>query len=372
MFVPMAARLAHRHGDVGNWTNSSYRTFVKLHPNTTVSAFTANASALIARQSAHKAFSVSLQPLADLHFDNDSFDPAFRRGSRTAVLVFSLLAALLLISASINYVNLTFSEANIRTKEISIRKIVGGSARQLFLQFLTELFLMCLIALVLSFVIMSLSLPFFDRLTETDFRLSAASGVMWLVFASTLVVTTLLNGLFPAFTVALFKPLNFLRGTTILKFTNMFFRKGLVVFQFVIGIVFIIVTVVVFRQMKLAQDSAAQYNRTQVALFELPSQLLQKMDYDQGKMNLFSQTFRNDLRVQSFIRDIVFASCPPEGPMNTSGIQNWYWDGMDTSVKGTVARVTIEPGATNIFNLQIERGRWFNVNDFRAVLVNSP
>ncbi|HUB59900.1 MAG TPA: ABC transporter permease [Puia sp.] len=372
MLVPMAARLAYRKGDLGNWTNASYRTFIRIHPNTNVSSFLKNANALVDRTSAKAGRSLALQPLRDLHFDTNSSDPAFRRGSRTAVLVFSVLALLLLISASINYINLTIAEVNSRIKEISIRKIIGGNSIQLFLQFLTESFLQCLIALALSSVIMWLALPFFDRLTETNFQLFTGSWIIWLFFLATLVISTGVNGVFPALTVAFFKPLDFLHGSTILKFANLFIRKGLVVFQFIIGILLMIGTIVIFRQMQLARNSSAQYNRAQVVSFELPSQTLQKMGYDQKNINRLAQTLRNELQAQSCIQEIVFASTSIEGALNSNGARNWYWPGMDTSISATVASIWLEPGARNIFNLQLVEGRWFfdDRSDNRNFILN--
>ena len=290
MLVPMAARLAYRRGDKNSWGNLSYRTFVKIYPNTNIASFTKKATHLSQLASERENFSLAVQPLHDLHFDTKSFDPAFRRGSHTAVFVFGVLAILLLITASINYVNLTIAKANARTKEISIRKIIGSSRLQLFFQFLTESFLLCLIALFISFVIMVLTLPEFNKLTETNFQLSVSSKVLWSVLCGTLFFSTILNGIFPALTMSFFKPLNYLQGYTILKFKNVWLRKTLVVFQFVIGVVFIIGTIVIFRQMRLAQTSAAQYNRTQVVSFRLPSKVLQKMEYDGQKINQFAQT----------------------------------------------------------------------------------
>ncbi len=359
MLVPMAARLAYRQGDINNWGNSSYRTFVKIYPKTNIASFTKRATTLLQQISKQKDFSLALQPLHELHFDTNSTDPAFRRGSHTAVFVFSILAILLLIIASINYVNLTIAKANARTKEISIRKIIGSSRAQLFLQFLIESFLLCLIALFISFIIMWLTLPAFNKLTETDFQLSVNSTILWSVLCGTLFFSTLLNGVFPALTMSFFKPLNYLHGYTILKFKNVLLRKGLVVFQFVIGVVFIIGTIVIFQQMRLAQASAAQYNRAQVVSFELPSQLLQKMDYDQQKINLFSQTFKNELQSNSSLQSIALASNSVEGSLNSRGAQNWYWNGIDTSFKASVSHVTVEPETKNIFNLQLKEGRWF-------------
>ncbi len=256
--------------------------------------------------------------------------------------------------------NLTIAKANARSKEISIRKIVGSSRAQLFLQFLVESFLLCLMALLISLVIMRMALPSFNNLTESRFELSAASATLWRILLVTLIFTTLLNGVFPALTMSFFKPLDYLQGHTILRFRNVLVRKGLVVFQFVTGIVFIIGTVVIYMQMNLAQTSAAQYNRAQVVSFELPYQLLQKMDYDQQKIDLFSQAFKSKLQQNSFVQDIALANTSIEGAMNSSGAGNWYWQGMDTSLNARVTRLFITPEAKSIFNFQIKEGRWFS------------
>jgi len=360
MLVPMAARLAYRQGDKNNWGNLSYRTFVKVHPNTNINSFANNVTALSQRTSNRTDLSIAVQPLRELHFDTRSSDPMFRRGSHTAVLVFSILAALLLITASINYVNLTIAKANARTKEISIRKIMGGNRVQLFFQFLVESFLLCVIALFLSLIIILVTLPMFNRLTETEFQLSFSSPLLWKVLTGTLFSATLLSGTLPALTMSLFKPLLYLHGHSILKFRNIMLRKGLVVFQFVIGVVFIIGTIVIFLQMHLAQTSAAQYNRAQVVSFELPSQVFLKANYDQQKINLFSQTFKYDLQKNSSIQSMAIASNSIEGQMNSNGVQNWYWEGMDTSSKAWVYYLSAEPEARKIFNLQMKEGRWFN------------
>jgi putative ABC transport system permease protein len=363
MIVPMPARLAFRKGDKNNWGNASYRTFVKIYPNTGITSFNKKATTISQQESGRTDLAIAVQPIHELHFDTKSFDPAFRRGSHTAVFVFSILAVLLLIIASINYVNLTIAKANVRTKEISIRKIIGSSRSQLFLQFLTESFLLCLLALFISSIIMWVTLPFFNELTETNFQLTASSKILWSVLSGTLLLSTLLNGVFPALTMSLFKPLDYLQGRTILKFRSVFVRKGLVVFQFVIGVVFIIATIVVLRQMQLAQSSAMQYNRSQVVSFELPSNLLKKMDYDQQKINLFSAAFKNDLQNYNSVQHIAVASNSAEGSMNSGDIRNWYWNRMDTNVQASVSYMTVEPAINDIFQYQLKEGRWFK-NDY--------
>src|SRR5579863_1135497 len=280
MLAPMAARLHSRSRDINDWNNASYRTFAKVYPTTNVPSLAQHASALAQQLSKKAGLSIGFQPLQELHFDTKSFDSIFRRGSRTAVFVFSVLGVLLLITASINYVNLTIAKANARTKEISIRKIMGGSRLQLFLQFLTESFLLCMLALTISVIIILVTLPLFNRLTETGFQLALSSPLLWSILIGTLFSTTLLIGVFPSLTLSLFKPLNYLHGYTILNFRSTALRKSLLVFQFVVGIVLIIGTIVIFLQMRLAQSSAAQYNRSQVVSLSLPNKTLSKLGYD--------------------------------------------------------------------------------------------
>jgi ABC-type antimicrobial peptide transport system permease subunit len=185
------------------------------------------------------------------------------------------------------------------------------------------------------------------------------SGMVWLFLLGALVVSTLLTGVLPASSMAFFKPLDFLHGYTILRLKNLLLRKGLVVFQFAVGVIFIIVTIVVFRQMQLAQASAAHYNREEVVSLVLPSRTLQELNYDQQKISRFSKTFTDELQDQPSILGMVFASGSIEGSINSNSLMNWYWDGLDTSIKVSISNVTLEPGAKNIFNLQLVEGSWF-------------
>jgi putative ABC transport system permease protein len=216
-----------------------------------------------------------------------------------------------------------------------------------------------LLALAISLVLILLTLPLFDRLTETGFQLSFTSPLLWSILIGTLFTATLLIGVFPSLTLSLFKPLNYLHGYTILKFRNTALRKSLVVFQFVIGVVFIIGTIVIFLQMRLAQASAAQYNRSQVVSLSLPFNFISKLGFDWDKINLFSHTFKHELQKISSVQNVVITSTSIEGDMNSSGAANWYWKDQDTTYEGQVVRLSLGPEAKDIFNLQVKEGRWF-------------
>ncbi|QES89085.1 ABC transporter permease [Rhizosphaericola mali] len=346
-----------------DWNNSNFRTFVRLFPNTNVTKFQNAISCTIQNGFNKIDADVVLQPLNELHFDIDSFDPAFKRGSHLAVWIFGILSIVLLIMGSINYVNFTVAKINVRTKEVSIRKIIGSSKNQIFWQFLIESFLMCVFALILSLLLISISLPIFDTITEINFQFSQHYFLFGLLSLITLLLVTFLNGVLPALTITYFKPLDFLQGHTLLKWKNVFFRKCLVVFQFVVSIVFIIGTIVIFKQMKLAQNTTTQYNRSQVVTFSLPYSVVRKMNYNSKQIIDFCQYFKNQLLKDNSIDKVALLNTAPEGSMNSSGVQGYYWQGKDTSLKFPITRLYVSSEAKDIFNFQIVAGRWFQDGD---------
>jgi putative ABC transport system permease protein len=239
-------------------------------------------------------------------------------------------------------------------------------------QFLTESFLLCALALAISLIIILVTLPLFNRLTETGFQVSLSSPLLWSILIGTLFSTTLLIGVFPSLTLSMFKPLNYLHGYTILNFRSTALRKTLVVFQFVVGIVLIIGTIVIFLQMRLAQASAAQYNRSQVVSLTLPFNTLSKLGYDGKEINHFSGTFKHELEKISSVQGAVVTSTPIEGQMNSSGASAWYWKDQDTAYRDAVVRISIGPEGKDLFNLQVIEGRWFEngIRDEKNFVLN--
>ena len=101
----------------------------------------------------------------------------FQHGNIHAVYIFSLLGFLLLLVACINYVNLTTAKASLRSKEVSIRKVVGAARRQLFYQFIVESLLVSLIALAATLMLIWVCLPAFNGLTGKEFVQLAAESL---------------------------------------------------------------------------------------------------------------------------------------------------------------------------------------------------
>jgi ABC-type antimicrobial peptide transport system permease subunit len=176
-------------------------------------------------------------------------------GNQKTTYIFSLLGLLLLITACINYVNLTTAKASLRAKEVSVRKIVGAQRGNLFAQFIAESLTISLLSLIVTIILIQICLPAFNAVTEKHFELPLTSISMWQILLGTLLFATILNGIYPAAMLSSFKPLNVFRGKSVLKIKDGSVRKGLVVFQFALSMVLIVGAIVIYKQLQYVQTS---------------------------------------------------------------------------------------------------------------------
>jgi putative ABC transport system permease protein len=222
----------------------------------------------------HATVAASLQPLSDLHFNLDYgvFDSS-RQAHKPTLYYLLAVAAFLLLLAAINFINLTTAQASKRAKEIGIRKTMGSHRRQLILQFLTETFVLTLIATILSLVLTPLLLKIFADFVPPDFHFSLRHqpGVIFFLLVL-LFVVTLLSGIYPAFVLSSFKPVLVLKNQSFAntgQTRSVWLRKSLTVSQFVIAQIFIIGTLLVSRQISYAINRDLGFKRDAVLYFRI-------------------------------------------------------------------------------------------------------
>ncbi len=197
-----------------------------------------------------------VKPLSELHFDEGTnWHFVDDSGSKRAVYIFGGIAVLILIIASINYMNLATARSVRRAKEVGIRKTLGSKRSELAWQFIHESGSTTLLALLLSIVAIVLLLPSFNLLTGKAFTFgSLLQPVVIALIVGLTVFVTLLGGSYPAFYLSGFRPAEVLKGI----FTGGRgdgLRKTLVTFQFAVAIFLAIVTNAVINQMNLIQRS---------------------------------------------------------------------------------------------------------------------
>ena len=211
------------------------------------------------------------QPLNEIHLYSDNIE-GFRDalGTVNKLYIFGFVAFLVLLIASINYMNLATARATLRAKEVGMRKVSGAKKSQLIGQFLTESILQSVLALIVAMILSEFLLPIFQHITERElafFSGDFASIVFPLIGLSLLI--GLLAGIYPAFFLARFAPIKILKGNLLQASDGQFFRKSLVVTQFSVSITLIILILFIFKQVNFMQSQDLGFKGEQVLTIDM-------------------------------------------------------------------------------------------------------
>ncbi|QTE62068.1 ABC transporter permease [Mucilaginibacter rubeus] len=277
ILMPVEAKLsnAHEKEQASNWGNYSGLTFLKLQPGVNIKDIGQKLTQIIRKNNkGSENTTMSVIGLRDIHFESGLLSTSFENGNRKLVNIFLVLAFLLLATACINYVNLTTARASVRSKEVSVRKIVGAGRRQLFAQFMSESLVVSFLSLLFAILFIQICLPWFNQVTEKHFVQPLTSGVTWLILLGTLIVCFVFNGLYPAVLLSSFKPLSVFKGRALLNFKDGGIRKTLVVLQFGISVMLIISTMIIYRQLNFMKNADLGYKREHVFVMTIPWQVL--------------------------------------------------------------------------------------------------
>jgi putative ABC transport system permease protein len=207
----------------------------------------------------------SLQALPDIYLTSNLENEIKPPGSLQRLKFFLLIAGLILLIACINFMNLATARSANRAREVGIRKTLGSLRGQLTVQFLAEAFLNSLISTVLAWILALSLLPAFNALTGKS--LPHAGLLSWhflWILPLVALLTGLISGIYPAFFLSRFRPIEVLRGKLYATKSGAGLRRTLVVFQFGVSVFLIISTIVVYRQLEFAQNTALGFNKSQV------------------------------------------------------------------------------------------------------------
>jgi ABC-type antimicrobial peptide transport system permease subunit len=352
-----------------DWNNANYIAFVQLRPDASKKMAEAKVSDILKRNASEDDVIISLDPLKQMYFQT-GIDSALPQGNKKTTYIFAVLGILLLVTACINYVNLTTARASLRAKEVSIRKITGAAKAQLFWQFVAESLTMSVFALLIALGLVKLLLPLFNTITEKNFRLPITSISVWQIPLGTLAVATVLNGIYPALLLSSFSPLNVFRGKSLLKVKDGSIRKALVVFQFSLSVLLITSAIVIYRQLHYMQSTNPGYNVSQVVSLSIPYTTYGK--FNDKQRTAYFQAFRHELQAQPGIMGVSTASGEIIDIGDANGAGDAKWDGKDTTYNERISRLEADANFKNVFCVQLKSGRWFTANpkEFGNVIIN--
>ncbi|QKJ31185.1 ABC transporter permease [Mucilaginibacter mali] len=249
---------------VKNFGNSGELTFVQLRPDADLARVNKKLKNVLEPYAPHKGdFRVEhyLQRFDEAylhaHFTNGQVD-----GGRIAyVHLFSIVAIFVLLIACVNFMNLTTAQSVKRAREIGVRKVMGAVRGVLIRQFIGESLMLTTLAVIAALLLMVMVLPVFNQVTQKQIVLPFSDWIFWSKLIVLTLVTGLIAGSYPALFLSSFNPVKVLKGVLKIGQSAIWFRKGLVVFQFVLSSVLIIATIVVSKQVNYIQTTNIGYDK---------------------------------------------------------------------------------------------------------------
>jgi len=240
---------AWTQGDMSAWT------FIRLSPNTKPAAIDRELAGLVRPHITQKfKLTLWLQPLADIHFDADVVENPVHAAHMPTLYGLLIIAFFILLLAIINFINLSTAQSLRRAKEIGIRKVLGSTRSSLRLQFLLETALITGLSILLAIAAVNPTLRLFHSFIPSGLKADLLTPPTLAFLVGTMLVTTLLAGFYPAKVLSSYAPALSLKGGAEQKGGEQWLlRKGLIVFQFTVSLVFIIGSFVIASQLRFAR-----------------------------------------------------------------------------------------------------------------------
>jgi putative ABC transport system permease protein len=349
-------------------TNSAFQVFVKISSKTTIPHIEKQLNELLKKN--HKedkgnTEEVRLQPLSDLHFNADfgTFDFG-RIANKTTLYGLLAMAAFLLLLGCINFINLTTAQASQRAKEIGIRKTLGSSRKQLILQFLSETFIITLIAVLISVMLTPVILKLFSDFISKDIKadfLHQPDLILFLVILT--FVVSILSGFYPAIMLSSYKPVLVLKNqahSNSSQTRNAYLRKSLTVMQFVIAQFFIMATVLVSKQVYYALHKDLGFKKDAILIISSPWK---------NRQPAKDLVYMNKLKAIPQVELVSIGSAAPSSG-GTSSTDITYKSGK-REIKTDVQRKFGDENYIKLYHIKLLAGRNIESGDTsKAMLIN--
>lgn len=256
--VPIPAKGAYNDN---SWNTNSYYSYVQLQPDADINKVNKKIRLVVQNHVNNKNNNteVFLYPFSKMHLYSRFENGKVVGGKIEVIRLLLIIAGIILLTACINFMNLSTAQSQKRAMEVGVRKVMGAARINLVGQFLAESLAITLIAGLVALVVAQLCLPAFNTLTATHLSIPYLQPLFWLALMLFIVLTGVLAGSYPAFFLSAFKPVRVLKGrfSAVNRLINP--RKVLVVVQFAVAVVLIVSTVVVYRQINFAQSRDTGY-----------------------------------------------------------------------------------------------------------------
>jgi putative ABC transport system permease protein len=264
--------------EITSWNWDGFFTYVELDEHADVNAVEAKLPALTEKINGElmKRFNAGMtfnfQRITDIHLDSDFIGEFKKNGNRQSAYFLTVVALLIIIIAWINYVNLSTAKSIERAREVGVRKVMGSLRSQLIQQFIFESMLINIVAVAVAIVLVIILTPWFGDITSRQLDYMLFMRVeFWLSIIVLVLVGAILSGLYPAFVLSGYKPVDVLKGRFKNSGQGLLFRKGMVIAQFVASMTLLAGTYTVYRQLTFMQDQKLGIDLDQTLIVNSPS-----------------------------------------------------------------------------------------------------
>jgi putative ABC transport system permease protein len=342
---------------------SDPHTFVLVRPGTDIAGLNRKIVDFV-RHKTGKATdnAIFLAKFSDRYLYNRYENGVAAGGRIVYVQLFTIIALFILIIACINFMNLSTAKAAYRAKEVGIKKVVGAGRGSLIMQYLGESLLLTMLSMGAAILIVWLMIPVFNEITGKQLVLRFEPKLILTVLGVS-VLTGLVAGSYPAFYLSSFLPVAVLKGMVRTSSGELWLRKGLVVFQFTLSVVFIAGVLVVYKQVMYIQSRDLGYSREHVIDFEIP------LEMDSAKITA-AVSFVNEL---GHLAGVVNAASYGHTLMGDHGMINGVnWPGKKANMDVDFANIEVGYNFLETAGIKLKAGRNIsqNSNSEHEVIMN--
>ncbi|MCE7063333.1 ABC transporter permease [Dyadobacter sp. CY343] len=362
-FVIPMSNLARFDNDLktATWGNFNFYTYFQLNKNVNTSDLGLNALSkqiykLFKAHGSEMKVDFHLQPLTAIHLHSDLQIDLPGHGNMQYVNIFFVVAIFILVVACINFMNLATARSERRAKEVGLRKVVGAGRYQLIVQFLGESLIFSFLSLLIAIVIVYMLLPVFQMLTEKELAIQLLDGKLLLSLVGIAILTGLVSGSYPALFLSGFAPVKVLKGKMRVAGANLLFRNGLVITQFVVAIILLIGTAVVYKQLNFIKNRNLGFDKSNLLYLSMSGELWNK-----------KQALKTALGENALTENFSIISQLPTAI--TSGTVDLEWEGQVARNEIVVPSLDVDENFVKVFKTKLLAGRGFS-RDFSGDTAN--
>jgi len=355
------------------WLSDGILTYLLLRKGVNPQAVEAKFPSIVQKEvgSELKKYNASvtylLQPINDIHlYSHYMMEPEPNGDGKTVYLLLGI-AFFIVVIAWVNYINLATARAISRAKEVGIRKAIGSQRRQLIFQFLSESAVLNCFAVILAILLVIVSIPGFNKISgqHLSFSLLIESD-FWLGLLILLITGIFFSGLYPAFVLSGFRPIEVLKGKTGSTRKGSLLRKSLVVFQFAASLFLLIGTVTVYQQIQFMRKQSLGINIEHTLIVTPP------IVTNDSTFLLQMTSFKEELHQQPSIQKLASSTSIPGEAVgwNAGGIK---LVGADESAQKQYRIIGVDYDFIDVYGLKLIAGRAFSKDfgtDANAVIFN--